>query len=588
MSKKDDMYTRADDDDSQVRNIIRRLNEERPATEKSREVVVRADGTKAIRVTKKRKMLMTNEERNRRSRRAFILLLLSGMLACLVAVGFFMYRMTSMTGEYYLTSQGTRLCEAWGASQMKCAGASIEGMQLSIAHIVVDFPDASMLQRVELRDVKASLSAASFISGKIKTDELSIGHARVVLNPQTRLMNMPRHQGDDLWNIKRVVCDDLNVSFGDNEAESPIVLRQASAYMYGPTSVRVLMLSDGLLMLKGWKPISLADGKMRFTPTSIEDISLRGTIDPSRKTPDGRLASSLYISGSLPADSSLSGPLMFDSDNMNLAEFSDGAFVHFFSATTQKLPTKKHPQNPAAYITLPLDAEKPLFHGTFHVRDIRVTSFPAMMIFTEHIDPKYRRQYLPPYISFGAVSISDSPEGGKVLSIAENDMIERDLISLRANVTVDASNQLHGTLDYGLPTHLTRVEYPDGLSDPIFNEDGRYAWLCTQVSGAANRPTDNAEQLDVEAESQRKYRPARTPFDQIDVDKLNERIQAAATVGSGTVSEAVSAEKAPDSIAPSQPQPEVHSSQKSLESSTLPTGGGLTLPVEPGLFGGGL
>ena len=63
MSKHNDKYTREGDDDSQVRTIIRRLNVDRPAQEKSREVVVRADGTKAIRVTKKRKMMMTNEER---------------------------------------------------------------------------------------------------------------------------------------------------------------------------------------------------------------------------------------------------------------------------------------------------------------------------------------------------------------------------------------------------------------------------------------------------------------------------------------------------------------------------------------------
>ena len=105
MSKHNDKYTIDGDDESQVRNIIRRLNEDRPAQEKSREVVVRADGSKAIRVTKKRKMMMTNEERNRRSRRSFVMILLVGFLVCAAFVVFFMYRMTSMTGSAYLSAR---------------------------------------------------------------------------------------------------------------------------------------------------------------------------------------------------------------------------------------------------------------------------------------------------------------------------------------------------------------------------------------------------------------------------------------------------------------------------------------------------
>ncbi len=47
--------------DSGVRSIIRQLNEDTPAQEKSREVVVRPDGTKMVRVTKKRKTMVTKE-----------------------------------------------------------------------------------------------------------------------------------------------------------------------------------------------------------------------------------------------------------------------------------------------------------------------------------------------------------------------------------------------------------------------------------------------------------------------------------------------------------------------------------------------
>ncbi len=586
MSKQNDMYTRDGDDDSQVRNIIRRLNEEKPATEKSREVVVRADGTKAVRVTKKRKIMMTNEERNRRSRRSFVVLLLAGMLLCAAFVAFFMFRMTTMTGESYLREQENRLKETWGAAQVKCSGASIDGMSLSIAGIVVDFPESSLIQHMELSSVSASLSASTFLFGKIKADELSIGRATLQLNPKARTLQMPKQIGEPLWKIKRVICADLNLYMGNSEAESPVVLRQAPAYMYGPVSSRVVMLNGGLLMLNGWKPISLTEGKMRFTPHSIEDINLRGTIDPSRRKADGRPESFIALSGTIAGDAPLAGPLMVDSDNMNFTDFTDGAFTHFFSAFTDSASMSK--QKPTAHVELPLDTLKPRFYGQFRVRDIRITAFPAMMIYTEHIDPKYRKRYMPPYITSGLVSVA-ADDNGKTLEIVENDMVERDLLSLRAKVTVDSANQLSGTVDYGLPAILTRVEYPDGLSDPMFKEDGRNAWFCTQVSGSANQPTDNAAQLDVDAEAQRKFRPARTPFDRIDVERLSERIKASAPAPEPAPQQP-SAQPMPSSDFQLQPQSQPSAFPATQEPSaptSLPTEGRLTLPLDNSIFGGG-
>ncbi|MBQ1960342.1 MAG: hypothetical protein II349_02330, partial [Akkermansia sp.] len=325
MSKHNDKYTMDGDDESQVRNIIRRLNEDRPAQEKSREVVVRADGTKAIRVTKKRKMMMTNEERNRRSRRAFVMILLVFVLVGAAFVSFFMYRMTSMTGAGYISSQEAALAQAWGARQVRCAGASIDGMELSIASVVAEFPEDSFMQRVELSDIKASLSASTFLSGKIKADELTVRRANVQLSPKVRQLDMPRQNGADLWQIKRVECADLNVSFGGQETDSPVALRQASAYMYGAPGARVVMLNGGLLMMRGWKPLSLTEGKMRFSLSSIDDISLRGTTDPTRKKADGRPESTVHISGTISGGAPLDTPLMLDADNMSLTEFSKGA-----------------------------------------------------------------------------------------------------------------------------------------------------------------------------------------------------------------------------------------------------------------------
>lgn len=570
MSNTDNKYTREGDDDSQVRNIIRRLNEEKPATEKSREVVVRADGTKAIRVTKKRKIMITNEEKSRRSRRSFVMLLLVGLLICGAVLAFFLLRLSAMTGENYLNEQENRLREAWGATSVHCSGASITGMQMTISDVIAEFPETSLVRRVEMSGISSTLSPSSFMSGRLRSDEVKIERVTIQLNENARTLSMPQHEGEELWLFKRVSCNDLSLYFGADEAKSPISLRKASAYMYGGGNSRAVMFNNGLLTLKGWKPITLTDGKMRISRTAIESLTLRGTTDPARVAADGRPETTVAFSGSITDSAPLAGPLMFDADNMSLVDFTEGRFTHFFSAFTVGMSKGNH--EPTARVTLPLDAERPVFEGSFKVRDVRITSMPAMMLCIDHIDPKHRKRYMPPLIGSGTIDLS-APAGATKLSIAENEMVERDLLSLRAEVTVDNQNQLSGTIDYGMPCILTRVEYPDGQSDPIFTEDGRNAWMCTTVSGAANAPTDNSEQLEAAAVSARSFRPERTPFDRINVEQLSRQVSAAET-------QPVS-QPANDTPAPAQQPATPQLTPAEEVPTTMPTGGGLTLPFDP-------
>ena len=72
MTEKEDKYAGNDEDMTQVRSIIKRLSEDKPSHERGREVVVRADGTKVVRVTRKRKVLVSAREKNRRARKRFI------------------------------------------------------------------------------------------------------------------------------------------------------------------------------------------------------------------------------------------------------------------------------------------------------------------------------------------------------------------------------------------------------------------------------------------------------------------------------------------------------------------------------------
>lgn len=523
MSNNDDKYTRESDRDSQVRTIIKQLNEESPSREKSREVVVRPDGSKMVRVVKKRKVMVSREEKSRRARHTFLQGLLVFILLLAGIIGFFAYRMTVMSGDSYLQEREVELCKAWGAVRVHCEGAHIDGLELKIDSIVAEFPETGNLERVELDKIKCTLDTSTFFSGILRSDEVKIEHASIRLREGSCKLEVPHWQGGEFWKFKRVACDALDFSLGEPE-RSPVLLSGAEAYMYYPhagSSARVVILKGGLLKMRGWKPITLLDGKLQVSSHSIEDIRLTGTTDSSSLDGDG-LASHITISGRQAVGESLAGPLMFDADNVNFTEFSAGRFTRFFSATVVSAAQGRN--KPAAFITLPLEKNAPEFKGAFKLRDIRITSFPALLEITSHIEPAKRKGYLPPKILQGRAELSR--EGSSlVLSIAENDMKQLDLISLSGRLAVDENNTLSGHLNYGIPSLLTHVEYPDGGADPIFQDDGVLAWLRTTVSGQANAPTDNSQELDAMAEEARLKRPARTPFDQLDVDAFSQRVK---------------------------------------------------------------
>jgi hypothetical protein len=102
-------------------------------------------------------------------------------------------------------------------------------------------------------------------------------------------------------------------------------------------------------------------------------------------------------------------------------------------------------------------------------------------------------------------------------------------VNLQGKIELSSCNELTGSLDYGVPAVLTRVEYPDGQPDPIFQQGGEWSWLRTQVKGLGNMPGDDMAEIEARAQSARASRPARIPFDQIDINRLSDQLDSKPT-----------------------------------------------------------
>lgn len=541
MVDKDDSYNDEEENLTQVRGIIKQLNEDKPSQERRREVVVRADGSKVIRVTRKKRVMLTAADKGRRSRRCFFLVLVSLFLVAVLAAGFLFYRMSSMSSSAYMASCQSALQSAWGATSVQMEGAGVEGTTLRLNTVVAEFPESSMLERVELSGVEAELDILSFIDGVIKGEALSMERALLVLRSGTR-MEMPAFQGRELWRFRRVDCKDLTVQFAGEEPGC-VALRNTHAYMYYPDKARsssIVMLEQGTLDIKGWKSVRIREGKAHVTNSGIDDFSFSGTTDDASTAVEQR-RTSIAFAGKIAQGAGFAGPYAVETDNMSLADFTGGRFEEFFTARTVAVTHGKL----TGKSTIELSGPSPVFQGEFHLKDICLSSFPALMAITEHIEPSKRRRYNPLSLHRGWVVLRQEADTLS-LELPRGAMLERDLVELKGVISLNAGNEMSGELSYGIPLPLARVEYPDGHPDPIFTQQTEWAVLSTKLRGRGNMPGDDMSEVEARAAAERRSRPERIPFNQLDVNKLTEQLLAPQSSGGGLSSPLDSPAQTPD------------------------------------------
>lgn len=518
MPEHDKKYDNEEENLTQVRNIIRQINEEKPSHATKREVVVRPDGTKVVRVTKKRRVLMSEKELRQRSRKHLVMFVALAFLVLCALSAFFFYRMAAMSGEAYLQSRVEELRKAWGAESIRVVGSGVSGTTLHISSIVAEFPNDSLLEQVELNDLSTELSAESFFSEKLQSDVLKIKRASFILRSEVERLKMPTHSGEALWKFDRMECDDLSVSWGRGDF-SRLLLRNSKAHLYYPRNGRdncVISCKQGTLLVKNWQTIYLSEAKVHLSPVALEDLYIVGSVEiPTDEMQKQR--SSITLRHRVANDESLNSAFRMRAVNMPFASFTGGRFEKFFTARTSGR------KNDELISRVHFSDSGPVFSGSFELERIMVTSFPAITAMLEHIEPLKRRQYLPPTVEWGTVTLS-SEENEVSIELPDNKVVTRDALSLKGKITINADNELSGTLMYGLPGILTRAEYTDGAPDPIFDNKGEWTWLTTSLKGFANQPDDNMAEIEALAIEARKSRPARLSFDTLDVDKLSSQL----------------------------------------------------------------
>ncbi len=528
-----------DSGQTQVRDIIQKINEEKPGKESSRESVTRADGTKAVRVVRKRRVLVSEKDKRRRSRRTFLFGVFIAMIGLAGLLIYFLWNLYKMSNQASYETLAEELRKAWGADRIELVGLEVNGFDLEVEKVIVTFPEASvsMIKAVELNQLKGSLQKEGVFLYDYIFEELMVQSASVRLREGAEEMKPSDLHKLSLLDVRQLVCSDFNVIVGDSPANSIFTLSGSELYLRYTNDDKTtcsLTFTGGSLELRSWKKFTVSDARMLLTPEGIEDLRANLSLPEvvTATVEDGKLSPEFYIAANIPNGSSIYSSYGIDSRYMQLSDFTDARMISFFTAQTR--PNRVEGVNVmSAQMSLNPSGGAPSFRGEFLLQNVKWKNIPALSVLMSHLPSDRRSQYVQLAITHAKVQLDSTPEQLR-MSFSEVDMSENYSVNLQGDIVLNAQQELSGVLSYGIPAALTRAEYPDGISDPVFKELGELAWLNTKLSGTAFAPQDDASIQDAAAAEARKSRPDPYQINDLDFNELNNNLERLQQVEQGT------------------------------------------------------
>ena len=482
-------------------NIISHINNAHGnGVERSREVIVRPDGSKVIRVKKRRKVYRDSDEKRQLGNKNFLMMICASVLVIIVAaVGLYLFRLSSFNQDSFAEQMKQELAQAWGG-EVEISNFSVDGREISASSIKIRFPENTCLSFVTLDQIKAEISMAGLFMGQVKGEGLNVGHARIGLRPGYATFAIPTETAALPFRFKRYTAPRFEIGYA-HETE-PYVLERAksSFYLSAEAYIRanvskknreyVLDLSNQKLKIKGWPDMVMNASSVIIDSEGIKQISMSGVLDKGRLMANSTDAVPFQISGAMRYNTSLQHKAWtLSGRNFNLEQILGNTFTSFLKVRMGGIEGEStHEMNLA--FGLPVDAtmNRPSVSGTSGtVSRVVLSRLPVMNLLnamTSRQGGENFVSYTSPVLTGGAFVIET--DGTDMNASLKNiSLTEQGLLSVLGNLYA-RGDKLSGSLELKLPSYAVNV-MPQAA-----RQEGNEVIVKVNVSGSPQYPTDNS------------------------------------------------------------------------------------------------
>lgn len=465
-----------------ISEMMDRLKERSSGDPSQGELVVRADGTQAIKV-RKRKRRSEQPERDSvkrtkklRALQLVVVLVLVTVLLITAAGVLFYYNGSAyrnkILGRINTASGGTS-----DVSQFRVTPIGATAQSLSVV-----WPDQNVLKSLSLTGVSAQLNTSSFLGQPWSGDEMTAAKGELRLG--SALPSGGALTGDDSdskFRFTRFRSPDMTVIFGD-PGRPAILLKESEISFYPETQNgrAEMRVTGGALAFGGGLPsFNIDRGYFGFSGRQIDVVGLR-LEDPTDPRGVVELSGPVTPFASTRA-STLDIEKVENYPIEHLVGLDLGQILSGRIESREVLNSNFVSFNPGA-----IESSRFVlaFRGGFSSR-LTLGNLPFLYELSRILDDS---GYEKPVIDSGASGVIRYTAGGWVID--ELRLEAKSRLAVRGSLVIGANKALSGHLEVGLPsrqitTFLTRLD--SVFSQP--KEDMR--WIEVVVSGTTTAPQDD-------------------------------------------------------------------------------------------------
>ena len=452
------------------------------------ELVVRADGTRAIRIRKrKRRTTQPIKQDASRTRRSRIMQVAAAMVLLVIA------GLTIGTAVIYANSSPFRDALIQKIAQSTGAKSELQMFRMNpktanASSLSLKWPEGNMLDSLSARGITAEIFPSSFFGKSMNGEEITIIDATLALQipkpaAATRTESPPANELP--IQFKRYRAPAFQITMG-NPSDPAIRLSKSEASFY-PNSLNgrtQFSLNQGQLAIKGWPKLRLDRAFMEFRGDDIDIIGLRiqdetdnrgvfefsGTVAPYR--PDQLSTLSVKM------------------ESFPLAGLTSPALGKLFSGRIDSLPATKsnylsfYPSgNPSAKLAISFQCAL--------TSNLELTGFPFLFALSQTLEDDWFQR---PIFEGEGASGTILREADTV-SLQDLNFENKGRMALRGRITMATNQALSGELEVGVAEAMITTAITPRLKTLFGPSKEGFRWITLKIGGSATNPTDNFKEL---------------------------------------------------------------------------------------------
>ncbi len=470
-----------------IEEMMERLKDSPIGNPEDGELVIRPDGSQAIRVRKrKRRSSQPLKESHQRTRRARIVQVTAAMilvfLAAMVIGGAIIYANSKPFRENLI-----RKIEQSSGAAVLLEQFRMNPKTANAGNITLKWPASNVLESLKLRGLTAEVFAASFLGNAMTGEEISISDATLALQipqPGEALRSAPALVGDLPIRFNRYRTPTFNLTMGDPKTPLLGLLKSEGSLNPETANGRAqLSLYKGDIAIAGWPKLRLDRGLIEFRGDEADIIGLRVLHESDNR-------GAFELSGTVaPYRADQISSLDVRLESFELSGIVGTALGKIFSGKIDSVPVAtsnflsfQPNENPSLTLDVAFRASPN--------SQIEVQQFPFLLGLAQGLDDPWFQHPVFEGDAGGMIH-----REGDVIILRELNFESKGRMALRGEISMALNQTLSGSLQLGIAEAMIASAKITRLNSMFGPAQEGFRWITLKVSGRAAAPADNFKEI---------------------------------------------------------------------------------------------